>query len=43
MRRKKRPRNYTQLYVVGFAIQPNAREMIESAQEALGIPARTCR
>lgn len=32
-------RNYTHLYVIGFAIQPNAREMIESAEAALGIPA----
>jgi adenine-specific DNA-methyltransferase len=32
-------RNYTHLYVVGFAIQPNAREMIESAEAGLGIPA----
>jgi len=32
-------RNYTHLYVIGFAIQPNAREMIESAESGLGIPA----
>jgi len=32
-------RNYTHLYVIGFAVQPNAREMIESADAALGIPA----
>src|SRR5215212_3479391 len=32
-------RNYSHLYVVGFAIQPNAREMIESAEAGLGIPA----
>jgi adenine-specific DNA-methyltransferase len=32
-------RNYTHLYVVGFAVQPNAREMIDSAEAALGIPA----
>lgn len=32
-------RNYTHLYVVGFAIQPNAREMVENADSALGIPA----
>jgi adenine-specific DNA-methyltransferase len=30
-------RNYSHLYVVGFAIQPNAREMIESAESGLGI------
>jgi adenine-specific DNA-methyltransferase len=32
-------RNYAHLYVIGFAIQPNAREMIESAESALGIGA----
>ncbi len=32
-------RNYSHLYVIGFAIQPNAREMIESAEVGLGIPA----
>jgi len=32
-------RNYTHLYVIGFAVQPNAREMIDSADAALGIPA----
>ncbi len=32
-------RNYSHLYVIGFAIQPNAREMIESAEAGLGIAA----
>ncbi len=32
-------RNYTHLYVIGFAIQPNAREIVESAETALGIAA----
>ncbi|MGI8496252.1 MAG: site-specific DNA-methyltransferase [Gemmatimonadaceae bacterium] len=32
-------KNYTQLYVIGFAIQPNARELIEKSGEAMGIPA----
>jgi adenine-specific DNA-methyltransferase len=32
-------RNYSHLYVIGFAIQPNAREMVESAEAGLGIPA----
>jgi adenine-specific DNA-methyltransferase len=32
-------RNYSHLYVIGFAIQPNAREMIETAETGLGIPA----
>ena len=32
-------RNYSHLYVIGFAIQPNAREMIKSAEVGLGIAA----
>ncbi len=32
-------KNYTHLYVVGFAIQPNARELIENCDEVVGIPA----
>ena len=32
-------RNYSHLYVIGFAIQPNAREMIEGAEAGLGIAA----
>jgi adenine-specific DNA-methyltransferase len=32
-------RNYSQLFVIGFAIQPNAREMIENAESVIGIPA----
>jgi adenine-specific DNA-methyltransferase len=31
-------RNYSHLYVIGFAVQPGARELIESAEAALGIP-----
>jgi adenine-specific DNA-methyltransferase len=37
--REANARNFSHLYVVGFAIQPNAREMIDSADAALGIPA----
>ena len=37
--REANARNYTHLYIVGFAIQPTAREMIESPDVALGIPA----
>jgi adenine-specific DNA-methyltransferase len=32
-------RNYVHLFVIGFAIQPNAREMIENAESVIGIPA----
>jgi adenine-specific DNA-methyltransferase len=32
-------KSYTHLYVVGFAIQPNARSLIESCNEVVGIAA----
>ncbi len=32
-------KNYTHLYVIGFAIQPNARMLVEQCAEAVGIPA----
>ena len=32
-------KNYTHLYVVGFLIQPNARELVEKCDQAVGIPA----
>lgn len=32
-------KNYTHLYVIGFAIDPNARELIENCEEVTGIPA----
>jgi adenine-specific DNA-methyltransferase len=32
-------KNYVHLYVIGFAIQPNARKLIEEGEEAVGIPA----
>lgn len=32
-------KSYNHLYVIGFAIQPNARELVESSAEAIGIPA----
>jgi adenine-specific DNA-methyltransferase len=32
-------KNYSHLYVIGFAIQPNAREMIEKAESVVGVPA----
>ena len=32
-------KNYTHLYVIGFAIQPPARQFIETCEQAVGIPA----
>ena len=32
-------KSYTHLYVIGFAIQPNAREAIEVSEQVSGIPA----
>jgi adenine-specific DNA-methyltransferase len=32
-------RNYSHLYVIGFAVQPSARELIENSEAALGIAA----
>jgi adenine-specific DNA-methyltransferase len=32
-------KNYSYLYVIGFAIQPNARMLVEQCAEAVGIPA----
>jgi adenine-specific DNA-methyltransferase len=32
-------KNYTHLYVVGFLIQPNARELVEKCEGVMGIPA----
>jgi adenine-specific DNA-methyltransferase len=32
-------KSYTHLYVIGFAIQPNARRLIEDCESAIGIPA----
>src|SRR5439155_12211301 len=32
-------KNYTHLYVIGFAIQPNARMLVEKCAEVVGIPA----
>src|SRR5579885_919935 len=31
-------KNYTHLYVIGFAIQPNARQLIENCDAVAGIP-----
>ena len=32
-------KNYAHLYVIGFAIQPHARQLVESCEQAIGIPA----
>jgi adenine-specific DNA-methyltransferase len=32
-------KSYAHLYVIGFAIQPNARQLIEECESAVGIPA----
>ena len=32
-------KQYTHLYVIGFAIQPHARELIENCERAVGIAA----
>jgi adenine-specific DNA-methyltransferase len=32
-------KNYTHLYVIGFAIQPNARQLIDNCDAVVGIPA----
>jgi adenine-specific DNA-methyltransferase len=32
-------KSYTHLYVIGFAIQPNARQLIENCDAVVGIPA----
>lgn len=37
--REARAKNYTHLYVIGFAIQPNARELIEKCDGVVNIPA----
>ena len=37
--REAHAKNYTQLYVIGFAIQPNARDLIEKCQQVVGVPA----
>lgn len=32
-------KSYTHLYVIGFAIQPNARQLVENCDAVTGIPA----
>jgi adenine-specific DNA-methyltransferase len=37
--REARAKNYTHLYVIGFAIHPNARQLVENAEQMIGIRA----
>jgi adenine-specific DNA-methyltransferase len=37
--REARGKNYSHLYVIGFAIQPNARGFIDKAGDVVGVPA----
>jgi adenine-specific DNA-methyltransferase len=37
--REAHAKSYTHLYVIGFAIQPNAREMVDRCEEIAGVPA----
>lgn len=34
-----RAKGYSNLYVIGFAIQPNARKLVETCEQAIGVPA----
>src|SRR5262245_40396101 len=37
--REARAKNYTHLYIIGFAIQPNARQLIEKCMDVVGVAA----
>jgi adenine-specific DNA-methyltransferase len=37
--REAHAKSYSHLYVIGFAIQPNARNLVEACEAAVGIPA----
>ncbi|MCK6493014.1 MAG: site-specific DNA-methyltransferase [Nitrospira sp.] len=37
--REAHAKNYTHLYVIGFAIQPNARTLVEKSSDVMGVPA----
>lgn len=37
--REAHAKSYTHLYVIGFAIQPNARDLIEKSEAVVGVPA----
>lgn len=40
--REAHAKGYTHLFVIGFAIQPHARRLVEESEEAVGIPASYC-
>jgi adenine-specific DNA-methyltransferase len=37
--REAQAKNYTHLYVIGFAIHPNARQLVENAEQMIGVRA----
>ncbi|MBA3965733.1 MAG: site-specific DNA-methyltransferase, partial [Nitrospirales bacterium] len=37
--REAHAKNYTHLYVIGFAIQPNARTLVDNCTDVMGVPA----
>ena len=37
--REAHAKNYTHLYVIGFAIQPNARTLVDKCADVMGVPA----
>jgi adenine-specific DNA-methyltransferase len=37
--REAHAKDYAHLFVIGFAIQPNARKLVEECEEAVGVPA----
>lgn len=37
--REAHAKSYAHLYVIGFAIQPNARKLIDDCEQAVGVPA----
>ena len=37
--REAHAKNYSHLYVIGFAIQPNARKLVDECEAAMGVPA----
>ncbi|MBI4577062.1 MAG: site-specific DNA-methyltransferase [Planctomycetes bacterium] len=40
--REAHAKGYTHLYVIGFAIQPNARALIDQSEATVGVPATYC-
>ena len=37
--REAHAKGYTHLYVIGFAIQPNSRKLVDDSEAAVGVPA----